>query len=186
MEIYRSDAGAFIRSVFHLTTLLSVYLFGISSLSFAVFSPLIFLDFIMIQAKKRKWQFFFIIEPSKKIENNFYVACTYKLKFRKLSKDTNYIIIFHKFSLAFNFSSQILGQFLKRIPFSFQLNFNRPLVSSKLIRLCVYGVCVCVCVYVVGKLFNKLWGQHYACNFEFTDYGTDIFFNRKDALDRVQ
>lgn len=45
---------------------------------------------------------------------------------------------------------------------------------------------VWVCVYVVGKLFNKLWDQHYACNFEFTDYITDIVFNRKDALDRVQ
>ena len=39
---------------------------------------------------------------------------------------------------------------------------------------------------MVGKLFNKLWGQRYACNFEFTDYGTDTVFNRKDILDRVQ
>ena len=66
MEIHRSDAGTFIRAVFHLTTLLPIYLFGISALSFAVFGPFIFLDFLMIQAKKIKWQFFFIIEPSNK------------------------------------------------------------------------------------------------------------------------
>lgn len=59
MEIYRSDEGTFIWAVFHLTTLVLIYLFGISALSFAVFGTLIFFRFHNDTGKENKMAFIF-------------------------------------------------------------------------------------------------------------------------------